>query len=59
MLISSTDIAVIANVGNSAVSNWKARYSDFPLPKFSNRTFTLYDKSEIENWLKARGKISA
>ena len=59
MLISSSDIAVIANVGTSTVSNWKARYTDFPKARVTHRTFTLYDRDEIEKWLKARGKISA
>lgn len=55
--LSSTDIATICNVHKSTVSNWKKRYNDFPLPVIENRETKLYDKADILEFLKRRGKI--
>ena len=46
-------IAKIANVGRSAVGNWRKRHSDFPVRDPSGR----FDLQEIEQWLIENGKI--
>jgi hypothetical protein len=46
-LVTSTDVAAIANVNVSAVSNWKVRYADFPEPILHN----LYLRGQVEEWL--------
>lgn len=45
-LVTTTDIAAIANTNVSAVSNWKVRYADFPKPILHN----LYLRGQVEEW---------
>lgn len=53
--ISLTDIAELAGVGRSAVSNWRARNSDFPAPvEGSPVRRPLFHFSEIISWLESQ-----
>lgn len=53
--ISLTDIAELAGVGRSAVSNWRARNSDFPAPVEGSPTRRpLFHFSEIISWLESQ-----
>jgi type I restriction enzyme M protein len=52
ILITAGDIAEIAGVSPSAVSNWKRRHSDFP----GEIEDGLYDRSEVVAWLREAGK---
>lgn len=52
ILITAGEIAEIAGVGPSAVSNWKRRRADFP----GEIEDGLYDQAEIVAWLHTAGK---
>ena len=51
-LINAGEIADIAGVGPSAVSNWKRRHSDFPAEVEDG----LFDRDEVITWLRDAGK---
>ncbi len=51
-LITAQQVAEVAMVGSSAVSNWRQRKADFPTPDSSG----LFDRDEIIRWLKANGR---
>jgi N-6 DNA methylase len=58
MLVGATDIARLAGVGRSAVSNWRRRYADdFPPPAGGTPAAPLFAMTEIETWLRANGKL--
>lgn len=50
------EIAELADVGPSAVSNWRSRHGDFPLPVEETSTGDLFDMSEVITWLESHGK---
>lgn len=52
--LTSTQIAQIANVTPSAVSNWKRRHPDFP----ANIDDGLYATAEIVSWLRRQGRTA-
>ncbi|MHB8589378.1 MAG: N-6 DNA methylase [Candidatus Dormibacteraceae bacterium] len=53
-LLSLTEIARLAGVNRSAVSNWRERYVDFPKPVSMPDSGPLYDRSEVKAWLANR-----
>ncbi|MCD4532502.1 N-6 DNA methylase [Nocardioides sp. cx-169] len=55
-LVAPSDIAVMAGVSRGAVSNWRKRSEDFPQPVAGGPTKPLFNRAEIEAWLKAAGK---
>lgn len=55
-LVAPSDIAEMAGVSRGAVSNWRKRSSDFPAPVAGTTAKPLFDRAEIETWLKATGK---
>jgi type I restriction-modification system DNA methylase subunit len=57
-LVGIPQIAEIANVGRSAVGNWRKRHSDFPTAKVQTPSGALFDLREVEDWLIEHGKIS-
>lgn len=57
-LVGIPQIAEIANVGRSAVGNWRKRHPDFPVPKVQTPSGALFDLKEVEDWLIQQGKIS-
>ena len=52
ILITAGEIARLAGVKPSAVSNWKRRHTDFPAEAEEG----LFDRSRVEDWLKNAGK---
>lgn len=52
--LTSTEIAQIADVSPSAVSNWKRRHPDFPAEIDDG----LYDTAEIVSWLRRQGRAA-
>lgn len=48
------ELAAVYRVGKSAVSNWAARYEDFPEPLRSFAMGKLYSSSEVAEWRTAR-----
>ena len=52
-----SEIAMIAETSTQTVNNWKRRYKDFPKPIAQVKAGEFYDKEQIINWLKRRGKI--
>jgi hypothetical protein len=55
--VSAADIARLAEVGRTAVSNWRRRYSDFPQPVGGTPASPLFALTEIEAWLRGQGKL--
>ena len=56
------EIAQIANVGSSAVSNWRRRFSylkagdPFPKPVATPKSGPVFDKAAVIEWLKRNEK---
>ncbi len=55
--MSAADIARLAAVGRTAVSNWRRRYPDFPQPAGGTPASPLFALAEVEAWLRAQGKL--
>jgi SAM-dependent methyltransferase len=55
--VSAADIARLADVGRSAVSNWRRRFPDFPQPAGGTPAGPLFALAEIETWLREQGKL--
>lgn len=57
-LIGASEVAQIARVQPSAVSNWRKRYPDFPPPAGTAPSGgDLFDLSAVEAWLRAHGRV--
>jgi N-6 DNA Methylase len=56
--VSLADIARIAGVGPSAVSNWRRRHNDFPRQAGGTDKNPRFDLTEIEGWLHSQGKTA-
>lgn len=56
--LSLSDVAEIARVGASAVSNWRKRHEDFPPPRLQTPGGDLFSLAEVERWLLENEKIS-
>src|SRR5690606_29008998 len=54
--LNAGDIARLAGVGRAAVSNWRRRYDDFPLPVGGTANQPLSSLPEVEAWLRRYGK---
>lgn len=50
------DIAQLARVRPSAVSNWRGRHNDFPLPIEATSGGDLFDLDNVLQWLSTHGK---
>lgn len=55
-LVTSSEIAQLAEVGRAAVSNWRRRYLDFPKPVGGTSASPLFPLAQIEQWLRETGK---
>ena len=55
--LSASDIADLAGVSPSAVSNWRKRYSDFPAPIDSAGRWTRFRGAEVRAWLVTNDKL--
>jgi predicted DNA-binding transcriptional regulator AlpA len=56
LTLSASDIAQLADVGRSTVSNWRQRHEDFPKPVAGDSTNPRFAKTQIETWLKEHDK---
>ena len=57
--LSASDIADLAGVSPSAVSNWRKRYVDFPAPIDSTGRWVRFRGEEVLEWLTANDKLPA
>lgn len=58
-LVSPSQVADLAGVAPSTVSNWRARSSTFPSPSSGSNARPLFDMDEVLAWLKSSGKVIA
>ncbi|MFH8464182.1 N-6 DNA methylase [Streptomyces sp. NPDC017991] len=56
--VTAAGIARLAGVGRAAVSNWRRRHADFPRPVGGTETSPSFALTEIEDWLRAQGKLA-
>ena len=54
--MSAADIARIAGVRPSAVSNWRRRHDDFPRPVGGTDKNPRFDLADVEAWLRSQGR---
>jgi len=57
-LVAAADIARLAGVGRSAVSNWRRRYAGFPQPVAGTPVSPLFALAEVEEWLRGQGRLA-
>jgi SAM-dependent methyltransferase len=55
--VSAADIARLADVGRTAVSNWRRRHPDFPQPVAGTPASPLFALADVEAWLRGQGKL--
>ncbi|GMU82464.1 MAG: hypothetical protein AMXMBFR47_23350 [Planctomycetota bacterium] len=53
-LIGVFEIAELANVGASAVANWRKRFADFPSPLAELKSGPVFDENQVRLWLAKR-----
>ncbi|MET3986626.1 N-6 DNA methylase [Streptomyces sp. PvR034] len=56
--VTAAEIARLAGVGRAAVSNWRRRHADFPRPVGGSETSPSFALPEVEDWLRAQGKLA-
>ncbi|MEU5638745.1 N-6 DNA methylase [Streptomyces milbemycinicus] len=56
--VTAAGIARLAGVGRAAVSNWRRRHVDFPRPVGGTETSPTFALGEVEQWLRAQGKLA-
>ncbi|MGW6567263.1 N-6 DNA methylase [Streptomyces sp. NPDC054975] len=56
--VTAAGIARLAGVGRAAVSNWRRRHADFPRPVGGTETSPSFALADVENWLRAQGKLA-
>ncbi|MEU9796164.1 N-6 DNA methylase [Streptomyces sparsogenes] len=56
--VTAAGIARLAGVGRAAVSNWRRRHPDFPKPVGGTETSPTFALGEVEQWLRAQGKLA-
>jgi SAM-dependent methyltransferase len=56
--VTAAGIARLAGVGRAAVSNWRRRHTDFPKPVGGTETSPSFALAEVEEWLRAQGKLA-
>jgi hypothetical protein len=56
-LVGPSDIADIAGVSRSAVSNWRKRAEDFPDPVPGTSAKPLFSREAVNEWLMKRGHV--
>ncbi|MDA0635792.1 N-6 DNA methylase, partial [Nonomuraea sp. MCN248] len=54
--LNAGDIARLAGVGRAAVSNWRRRHEDFPVPIGGTANQPLFSLPQVEEWLRRYGK---
>ncbi len=53
-LIGIHEIAVLGDVGSSAVANWRKRFDDFPAPVADLKSGPVFREDQIKVWLAKR-----
>lgn len=57
-LVTASQVATVADVGPSAVSNWRKRFEDFPRAvQTTPGGKDLFDLEEVETWLTRHGRL--
>ncbi|MBP0461162.1 HsdM family class I SAM-dependent methyltransferase, partial [Streptomyces montanisoli] len=56
--VTAAGIARLAGVGRAAVSNWRRRHADFPQPVGGTETSPSFALRDVEDWLRAQGKLA-
>jgi predicted RNA methylase len=56
--ITLAEIARIAGVGRAAVSNWRRRHTDFPIPVGGSDASPQFSLSTVELWLQHHAKLT-
>lgn len=56
LTLNASDIAQLAGVGRSTVSNWRQRFDDFPDPVAGGAATPRFAETEVRAWLLAHGK---
>ncbi|MFJ9242915.1 N-6 DNA methylase [Streptomyces sp. NPDC101776] len=59
VLVTLAEIARFAGVGRAAVSNWRRRFEDFPVPVGGSDASPQFALDTVEEWLLAHGKLRA
>ncbi|GGZ14299.1 type II restriction endonuclease subunit M [Streptomyces inusitatus] len=54
--VTAAEIARIAGVGPAAVSNWRRRYAEFPIPVGGTAASPQFSLPEVVEWLEAHGR---
>ena len=55
-LVGSADIARLAGVRRPAVSNWRRRFDDFPVPVAGSSSQPLFALQQVQDWCREHGK---
>jgi SAM-dependent methyltransferase len=58
LTVTAADIARMAEVGRTAVSNWRKRHADFPKPVGGTVASPVFSLAEVKNWLAGKGKLT-
>lgn len=53
-LLAPSDVADLAGVSRAAVSNWRRRDLKFPAPVGGTKANPLFDRADVERWLRGR-----
>lgn len=56
LTLTASDIADLAGVGRTTVSNWRSRHDDFPEPVAGSAASPRFDAEQVKAWLEARGR---
>ncbi|MFD3309423.1 N-6 DNA methylase [Streptomyces sp. NPDC058694] len=59
VLVTLAEIARFAGVGRAAVSNWRRRFGDFPVPVGGSDASPQFALDTVEEWLLTHGKLRA
>lgn len=55
--VTAADIARIARVSRTTVSNWRRRHKAFPCPVGGTANRALFDRAQVEAWLAEGGRL--
>lgn len=55
-LVGINEIAIMAGVSSQAVTNWRARSADFPMPLSELASGPVFRKSQVRAWLKRNNR---
>lgn len=56
-LVGVQEIAQMAGVTSQAVTNWEARYADFPQPLVRLASGPVWEWKRVVKWLEATGRL--